>query len=126
MSDSDPETYAIIGAAMEVHAILGHGFLENVYYDALCHELGLRLVPFQREVQFPISYKGAQLARTYKADLVCFGSIIVELKALQRISGGEESQLLNYLKASGFQRGLLLNFGNPKLLYERMVWNYEE
>ena len=126
MSDSDPETYAIIGSAMEVHAILGHGFLENAYHEALCHELELRSVPFQREVQFPITYKGVRLASTYRADLVCFGSIIVELKALQRLSGVEESQLLNYLKASGFQLGLLLNFGSQKLLYQRMVWNYEE
>ncbi|MBK8499118.1 MAG: GxxExxY protein [Flavobacteriales bacterium] len=126
MDQRDPETYAIIGAAMEVHTVLGHGFLESVYHDALCHELELREIPFQREVPFPIIYKGVRMESMYRADLVCFGSIVVEIKALQRISGGEESQLLNYLKASGMQRGVLLNFGSPKLLYERMVWNYEE
>lgn len=126
MSSQDPETFAIIGAAMEVHAHLGHGFLENVYHDALCEELRLRGIPFQREVTFHIDYKGVRMENRYRADLVCYGSIIVELKALQRISNTEISLLLNYLKASGMQRGLLLNFGARQLQYERRVWNYIE
>ena len=126
MEQRDPQTYAIIGAAMEVHAILGHGFLECVYHDALCCELELRGVPFEREVPFRIEYKGTVLESAYRADLVCYGEVVVELKALQRISGADESQLLNYLKASGLQRGVVLNFGGPSLQHERRVWNYEE
>ena len=126
MDQRDPETYAIIGAAMEVHAQLGHGFLENVYHDALCAELTLRGIPFQREVQFQVLYKGVPLSVKYRSDLVCLGSIIFELKAIHRISSVDQAQLLNYLKASGFNRGLLLNFGSPSLQHERMVWNYEE
>ena len=126
MTHNDPQTFAIIGAAMEVHATLGHGFLENVYHDALCEELRLRAIPFEREVAFHIDYKGVRMESRYRADLVCYGSIIVELKALQRISSVEVSQLLNYLKASGMQRGLLLNFGTHQLQHERRVWNYTE
>ena len=126
MTHNDPQTFAIIGAAMEVHATLGHGFLENVYHDALCEELRLRAIPFEREVAFHIDYKGVRMESRYRADLVCYGSIIVELKALQRISSVEVSQLLNYLKASGMQRGLLLNFGTHQSQHERRVWNYTE
>ena len=126
MEQRDPLTYAIIGAAMEVHAILGHGFLESVYHDALCSELRLRGIPFEREVPFRIEYKGEVLESTYRADLVCYEEVIVELKAVQSTSGTEVSQVLNYLKASGIARGLLINFGGPKLQYDRLVWNYEE
>ena len=126
MAEQDPETFAIIGAAMEVHTSLGHGFLENVYHDALCLELGLRGIPFRREVPFIINYKGVALDSTYKADLICFDSVIVELKALKKLTTIEIAQLLNYLKASGLQRGLLLNFGSPSLQYERRVWNHNE
>ncbi len=126
MDIGDPETYAIIGAAMEVHAELGHGFLENVYHEALCRELDTRGIPHQREVIVPILYKGLPLASVYRADLVCFGSVVVELKALQRISGIEKAQLLNYLKATGISRGLLLNFGSQSLQHERLVWKHED
>ncbi len=115
MDIRDPETYAIIGAAMEVHAQLGHGFLENVYHDALCRELTLRDIPFSREFSIPVIYKGEVLASSYKADLICFDKVVVELKAIQRISGIEKAQLLNYLKATGIARGLLLNFGSRSL-----------
>ena len=126
MDTGDPETYAIIGAAMEVHAELGHGFLENVYHEALCHELDARGIPHQREVIVPVRYKGLMLASAYRADLVCFSNVIVELKAIQRISGIEKAQLLNYLKATGISRGLLLNFGSRSLQHERMVWNHDD
>ena len=79
MTDQDPQTYAIIGAAMEVHAELGHGSLEKVYHEALIRELGTRVIPFQRECELPIFYKGERLPCVYRADLICFGNIIVEL-----------------------------------------------
>ena len=125
MDARDPQTYEI-GAAMEVHAELGHGFLERVYHDALCHELDLRGVPFRREINFPIHYKGHRLESIYRADLVCYEEVIVELKAIKTLTGADDSQMLNYLKASKLQRGILLNFGAPKLQYERRVWDYEE
>jgi len=121
----DPQTYAIIGAAMEIHRQLGHGFLEPVYQDAAVVEFPLHNIPFEREVALSIKYKGIVLPSRYRADFVCFSDIIVEFKALARLSSLEEAQVLNYLKATGFRRGLLLNFGAPSLQYRRLVWGYE-
>jgi len=121
MDERDPQTRAIIGAAMEVHTALGHGFLESVYHEALALELTRLTVPFQREVVLPIYYKGAPLATSFRADLICFGEVVMELKALATLSGTEESQLLNYLKATGLKRGLLFNFGSKRLRFKRMV-----
>jgi GxxExxY protein len=120
---NDPRTFAIIGAAMEVHRQLGCGFLEPVYQEALALELAARAVPCRREVELPIFYKGRHLKATYRADFVCYESIVVELKALARLSGTEEAQLLNYSKASGHEIGLLLNFGAPSLDYKRFIWS---
>ena len=119
----DPQTFAIIGAAMEVHRELGHGFLEAVYQEALASEFLARRIPFEREKGLPVFYKGNALEIGYRADFVCYGEVVVEIKAIQMLSGIEEAQLLNYLKASGFKRGLLLNFGTPSLQKKRMVLN---
>jgi GxxExxY protein len=122
-TERDPRTYAIIGAAMEVHKQLGYGFLEPVYQDALAIEFAKRNIPFNREVKLPIVYKGQQLETTYKADFVCFDGIVVELKALARMSGTEDSQLINYLKATRFELGILFNFGTRTLEYRRLVFS---
>jgi GxxExxY protein len=122
--ERDQQTYAIIGAAMEVHNQLGHGFLEAVYQEALGLELGAREIPFTREVALAITYKGQQLNTCYRADFICFDEIIVELKAQSALTSSDESQLINYLKATGFRRGLLVNFGTQSLQHRRLVFGY--
>lgn len=122
-NNRDPETYAIIGAAMAVHSELGCGFLEAVYQEALEKEFQAQRVPYDREKELPVFYRGERLNAFYKADFICFGSIIVELKALKQLSGTEESQVLNYLKASGLHKAILLNLGSARLEYKRLVLN---
>lgn len=121
MSHQDPRTYAIIGAAMEVHRHLGPGFLESVYQEALAVEMTSRQIPFRREVPLDVHYKAVALTCRFKADFVCYDAILVELKALDRITGTEESQLLNYLKATSAEVGVLLNFGEASLATRRFV-----
>ena len=120
---SDPRTFAIIGAAMEVHRHLGCGFAEPIYQDALEIEFRLRGISFQRENEVKVFYKEEELRNKYKLDFICFGEVIVELKALTVLGGNEELQVMNYLKATGFRVGLLLNFGNPSLEFQRYVWS---
>ena len=91
LTQRDPRTFAIIGAAMEVHRQLGCGFLESVYQEAFALELKNRRIPYTRERKFPVIYKGHELTCQYRPDFICFGSVIVELKALGRLSPIEES-----------------------------------
>jgi GxxExxY protein len=106
---------------MEVHRQLGCGFLEPVYQQALAVEFSLRKIPFHKEVKLSLAYKGQALESKYSADFICFDSVVVELKALSRMSGTEEAQVINYLKATGHQVGLLVNFGRRSLEHRRFV-----
>ncbi|GMT46723.1 MAG: hypothetical protein IEMM0007_0289 [bacterium] len=122
ISKKDPQTYKIIGAAIEVHRVLGAGFLEAVYQEALSIEFSSSRIPFQKEVDLPVYYKEKILSTSYRADFLCYESVIVELKAINRLSGTEESQIINYLKATGTEIGLLLNFGTSSLEYKRFIF----
>ncbi|MGH9905611.1 MAG: GxxExxY protein [Pyrinomonadaceae bacterium] len=121
LTESDPRTYAIIGAAMEVHRQLGCGFLETVYQEALKIELVDRSIPFRQQLEFRVNYKGHELGAYYKPDFICFDEVVVELKALGRLSSVEDSQIINYLKVTGLHTGLLLNFGSRSLEQRRFV-----
>ncbi|VAW41590.1 hypothetical protein MNBD_CHLOROFLEXI01-5165 [hydrothermal vent metagenome] len=121
MARRDPLTYDVIGAAMEVHKRLGHGFLEGVYQEALALELTHRDVPFRREVDLPITYREQILKSIYRVDFICYDTILVELKAVKKLGGSEIAQTLNYLKAGNFAKGLLINFGATSLEYKRFA-----
>jgi GxxExxY protein len=113
-------TRAVIGAAMEVHSTLGPGFLESVYEAAMAIELNLGKVPYERQKPIPVMYKGEK-AKDFFCDFLVDGKVLVELKALKTITNVEEAQVLNYLKATGLQVGLLINFGEQSLRYKRLV-----
>ena len=113
-------TRHIIGATMEVHKILGAGFLESVYEESIAIEFGLRNIKFERQKPLDIIYKG-KMAKQFVCDFLVEGKVIVELKAVKGLSDSDEAQLLNYLKATGNKVGLLVNFGQSSLKYKRMV-----
>ncbi len=117
------EVFAIVGAAIEVHRVLGPGFLEAVYQEAMEIECATKKIPFAPQQIIQIQYKQHTLKKEYIADMVCFEKIIVEFKALDQLTGREESQVINYLKATGYKVGVLINFGShPKLEWKRFVY----
>jgi len=117
----DPQTHAIIGAAMEVHRTLGPGFLEVVYQRALTIEFELRKVPYQKESEIHVYCKQISLGAGFRVDFVCFGEVLVELKSVRAMSGMEEPQVINYLAASHLPKALLLNFGTPSPQFKRFI-----
>lgn len=115
------ESYKICGAIFAVHRELGCGFLERVYQDALEYEFQERGILYEREKEIPIMYKGKPLGNPYRADFVCYGKIIVELKALSELDGTHRAQVINYLKATKMKLGLLVNFGEVSAKIERLL-----
>jgi len=113
------EAFRIVGAAMNVSNELGCGFLEAVYQEALTMEFVDCDIPFESQKRINISYKNRLLKKEYFADFLCYGRIIVEIKAIKKITEVEEAQLLNYLKATNLPLGLIINFGSPKLEWKR-------
>jgi GxxExxY protein len=114
-------TEKIISAAMEVHRILGHGFLEYVYMEALCYELKQRELSFESQKELDIWYKDLLIPRKYTPDLIVEDCVIVEMKAVSGLTNNDEAQLLNYLKATKKRIGLLLNFGKESLEIKRKI-----
>jgi GxxExxY protein len=117
----DDETYAVLGAAMEVHRVLGQGFAECVYHDALAVEFEARGIAFQRELPLTIEYKGEALTAAYDADFLCFDHVLVELVALDTLTDRDHARVLACLKACGIEKALLINFGQTSLQYRRLT-----
>jgi GxxExxY protein len=115
------ESYSIIGAAMEVHRTLGKGFLESVYQESLGLEFIKRQVPFSKEQNLELFYKGEKLSKYFVADFICFDKIILELKSVSFLTTDHEAQVFNYLKATKLNLALLINFGANSLQYKRIV-----
>lgn len=113
-------TKKVIGSAIEVHKILGSGFLESVYQEALAIEFELQKIPFEQQKPIEVSYKN-RVAKQFICDFLVYDKIIIELKAIKKISNIERAQLMNYLKATGFNLGLLLNFGSKSLEIKRII-----
>ena len=113
--DFNQITEQIIGAAKEVHRALGPGLLESAYEECLCRELGLRNIPFQRQLNLPVEYKGIQLDCGYRLDILVMGTVVVEIKAVDKLLPIHDAQLITYLKLGNWQVGLLINFNVPVL-----------
>ncbi len=116
----EEETHSIIGACIEVHKQLGTGFLEAVYQEALSIEFDIRKIPYKKEKSLPVVYKGKELQKKYYADFICYGKIIIELKAVTELASVHKAQVINYLKATNNKIGLLINFGDTTLKWERI------
>ena len=117
----EEETYKIIGACLNVHKKLGNGFLESVYQEAVEKELTKQKLPYERQKRLQIQYEGEYLDKYFVADFLCFEKIILEIKAASTIIKDHTAQLLNYLKATGYSVGLLINFGETSLTWKRMI-----
>ena len=116
------QAYAIFGACFEVYNQMGNGFVEPVCQECLEIELGLKNIPFIPQHELALKYRGLSLKRKYIPDFVCFGKIIVEIKAASTLADEHRAQVHNYLAATGYQLGLLINFGHaPGVQYERIV-----
>ncbi|HEV2045266.1 MAG TPA: GxxExxY protein [Chthoniobacterales bacterium] len=116
------ESYAIMGACLEVYNAKGCGFLEPVYHECLAIEFEHQRIPAISKPALTLSYRGRTLLQTYQPDFICFEKIILELKTASALADEYRAQLLNYLHATGFDLGLLVNFGHyPKLEYERIA-----
>ena len=116
------ECYQIQGAIFEVYKEIGSGFLESVYQECLEKELSIRNIPFQRQAEIRLAYKGDSLQQYFTADLICFNLILLELKATKSLEPIHRAQVLNYLKATGLRLGLLVNFNAyPKAAIERII-----
>ncbi|MCK5528145.1 MAG: GxxExxY protein [Kiritimatiellae bacterium] len=116
------ECYAIQGAIFDVYREMGCGFLESVYQECLEKELAKRDIPYIPQKEVKLLYKGEELRQTYKPDLICYGQIIIELKAVRNIAPEHKAQVINYLKATKMRLGLLVNFGNyPKVGITRLA-----
>jgi len=115
------ESYSIIGACMEVHSELGCGFLESVYQEALEITFNEYRIPFIKEAEININFKNKVLDKKYYADFICYNKIILELKAVSALTEIHEAQVFNYLKATGYKLGILVNFAEKSLVYKRIV-----
>ena len=124
-SSEDPRTFAIIGTAYEVHRVLGAGFLEIFYKDALAIEFAARGIPFSREAPCRIEYKGRPLRDDYRIDFICYDEVILEIKARSVTGPADHAQVLSYLASAKRRCGLLLNFGTHKLEHRRFIWEFE-
>ena len=113
--ESDPLTGRIIGSAIEVHRIIGPGLIESIYENALCHELSLRGMTYQQQLEMDVFYKG-KIIKGQRIDLIVEGEIVIELKSVSRVHEVVFAQLLSYLKVTGLKRGLILNFGEKRLI----------
>jgi GxxExxY protein len=117
----EEETYKIIGACMTVHKKLGSGFLESVYQEVLVKEFTKVEIPFQKEIKLNLFYEGEKLDKYFKADFLCYDRIIVEIKSVAFLNKTLESQVINYLKATNKEVGLLINFGEKSLKWKRFI-----
>jgi GxxExxY protein len=115
------KSYKIVGACMDVHKKLGPGFLESVYSEALEIEFQRADIPYEKEKKLPVLYEGKPLKKYFRADYVCYGSIIIELKATKYSVDADIKQTLNNIKATNYKLGILINFGTPSLTYKRVI-----
>jgi GxxExxY protein len=117
----EEKSYLIIGICMEVHKKLGNGFLESVYQEVLENEFNNRKIPFERQRKLELFYKGTKLKKYFMADFICFDKILVEIKAAAFLHESSKQQVINYLKATDYKLGLLINFGGSSLQWKRFI-----